>query len=100
MPYLSPRGTLLKIERGLVGAPTTKRAHDGGTHVATGTVKWFDERKGYGFIEQDAGGEDVFVHFSALQGEGYKTLDEGQSVQFDIVAGQKGPQAANVTKVS
>ena len=68
--------------------------------MATGTVKWFDERKGYGFIEQDAGGEDVFVHFSALQGEGYKTLDEGQSVQFDIVAGQKGPQAANVTKVS
>jgi CspA family cold shock protein len=68
--------------------------------VATGTVKWFDERKGYGFIEQDGGGEDVFVHFSALQGEGYKTLDEGQQVQFDIVAGQKGPQAANVAKMS
>jgi len=68
--------------------------------VATGTVKWFDERKGYGFIEQEDGGEDVFVHFSALQGEGYKTLDEGQQVQFDIVAGQKGPQAANVTKMS
>jgi CspA family cold shock protein len=68
--------------------------------VATGTVKWFDERKGFGFIEQEGGGEDVFVHFSALQGEGYKTLDEGQQVQFDIVAGQKGPQAANVTKVS
>ena len=68
--------------------------------MATGTVKWFDERKGYGFIEQDGGGEDVFVHFSALQGEGYKTLDEGQQVQFDIVAGQKGPQAANVAKMS
>lgn len=68
--------------------------------MATGTVKWFDERKGYGFIEQEDGGEDVFVHFSALQGEGYKTLDEGQQVQFDIVAGQKGPQAANVAKVS
>lgn len=68
--------------------------------MATGTVKWFDERKGFGFIEQEEGGEDVFVHFSALQGEGYKTLDEGQQVQFDIVAGQKGPQAANVTKVS
>jgi CspA family cold shock protein len=69
-------------------------------HVATGTVKWFDERKGYGFIEQDAGGEDVFVHFSAIQGDGYKSLTEGQSVQFDVVQGQKGPQAANVTKAS
>jgi len=68
--------------------------------VTKGTVKWFDERKGYGFIEQDAGGEDVFVHFSAIQGDGYKTLSEGQSVQFDVVQGQKGPQAANVTRAS
>jgi len=83
-----------------LGAPTRKRAHDGGIQVATGTVKWFDERKGYGFIEQDAGGEDVFVHFSAITGEGYKTLEEGQSVEFDIVQGEKGPQAANVKKLS
>ena len=55
--------------------------------MATGTVKWFDERKGFGFIEQETGGEDVFVHFSALQGEGDKTLDEGQKVEFDIVQG-------------
>ncbi len=68
--------------------------------MATGRVKWFDDRKGYGFIEQEDGGQDVFVHFSALQGEGYKTLEEGQSVQFDIVQGEKGPQAANVKKVS
>ena len=68
--------------------------------MATGKVKWFDDRKGYGFIEQEDGGQDVFVHFSALQGEGYKTLDEGQQVQFDIVQGDKGPQAANVTKMS
>jgi CspA family cold shock protein len=68
--------------------------------MATGRVKWFDDRKGYGFIEQEDGGQDVFVHFSALQGEGYKTLDEGQQVQFDIVQGEKGPQAANVTKMS
>ena len=68
--------------------------------MATGTVKWFDDRKGFGFIEQEDGGQDVFVHFSALQGEGYKTLEEGQSVQFDIVQGEKGPQAANVTRIS
>jgi len=68
--------------------------------MATGRVKWFDDRKGYGFIEQEDGGQDVFVHFSALQGDGYKTLDEGQQVQFDIVTGEKGPQAANVTKMS
>ena len=68
--------------------------------MATGRVKWFDDRKGYGFIEQEDGGQDVFVHFSALQGEGYKTLEEGQSVEFDIVQGEKGPQAANVKKLS
>ncbi len=68
--------------------------------MPTGTIKWFDDRKGFGFIEPDGGGEDVFVHFSALQGEGYKTLEEGQSVQFEIVKGDKGLQAANVTKVS
>ncbi len=68
--------------------------------MPTGKVKWFDDRKGYGFIEPDAGGEDVFVHFAALQGEGYKTLEEGQLVQFEIVQGDKGLQAANVAKVS
>jgi CspA family cold shock protein len=68
--------------------------------MPTGTVKWFDDRKGYGFIEPDGGGEDVFVHFAAVQGEGYKTLEEGQLVQFEIVKGEKGLQAANVSKVS
>jgi len=68
--------------------------------MPTGTIKWFDDRKGFGFIEPDGGGEDVFVHFSALQGEGYKTLEEGQQVQFEIVKGDKGLQAANVSKVS
>ena len=68
--------------------------------MPTGTVKWFDDRKGFGFIEPDGGGEDVFVHFSALQGEGYKTLEEGQQVQFEIVQGDKGLQAANVSKAS
>lgn len=63
-----------------------------------GRVKWFNSEKGFGFIERE-GGEDVFVHFSAIQGEGYKTLDEGQEVTFDVENGQRGPQAVNVTKV-
>ncbi|MDH5359616.1 MAG: cold-shock protein [Gammaproteobacteria bacterium] len=64
--------------------------------MATGTVKWFNESKGYGFIAQDDGGDDVFVHFRAIQSEGFRTLAEGQKVSFDVEAGPKGPQAANV----
>ena len=62
-----------------------------------GTVKWFNAEKGFGFIERE-GADDVFVHFSAIQGEGFKTLEEGQAVTFDIEEGQRGPQAANVQK--
>lgn len=64
-----------------------------------GKVKWFNAEKGYGFIERE-GGKDVFVHFSAIQGEGFRTLEEGQAVEFEIVEGDKGPQAANVMRVS
>jgi CspA family cold shock protein len=64
--------------------------------MASGTVKWFNDSKGYGFITQDDGGDDVFVHFRAIQGEGFRTLSEGQKVTFDVEQGQKGPQAANV----
>lgn len=65
--------------------------------MQNGKVKWFNSEKGYGFIEVE-GGDDVFVHFSAIQGEGFKTLEEGQSVEFEIVEGNRGPQAANVVK--
>jgi CspA family cold shock protein len=61
----------------------------------TGKVKWFDEKKGFGFIERD-GGSDVFVHFKAIVSDGFKTLSDGQAVEFDVEDGQKGPQAANV----
>lgn len=65
--------------------------------MAEGSVKWFNDAKGFGFIQQDDG-PDVFVHFSAITGEGFKTLQEGQRVTFDIVDGPKGPQASNVEK--
>jgi cold shock protein len=66
--------------------------------VARGTVKWFNEAKGFGFISQE-GGEDVFVHFSAIQGDGFKTLAEGEALDFDVTTGPKGLQASNVRKV-
>lgn len=65
------------------------------SEVVTGTVKWFNETKGFGFIEQESG-PDVFAHFSAIVGDGFKTLKEGQKVQFTITTGQKGPQAENI----
>ena len=65
--------------------------------MATGTVKWFNESKGFGFISQDNGGDDVFVHYKSIQGSGFKTLSEGQSVIFEVEKGPKGLQATNVT---
>jgi CspA family cold shock protein len=67
--------------------------------MAQGTVKWFNAEKGFGFIAQDGGGDDVFVHYSAIQTQGYKSLDEGQKVEFDVTQGPKGPQAENVRAV-
>ena len=64
----------------------------------TGTVKWFNAEKGYGFITVE-GGDDVFAHFSAIQGEGFKTLNEGQQVEFDVVQSDRGPQSANIVKL-
>jgi len=73
------------------------RKKGGAREVAEGTVKWFNEKKGFGFIENDEDGGDVFVHFSAIKAEGFKTLHEGQRVSFDIENGRRGPSAVNVT---
>jgi CspA family cold shock protein len=70
-----------------------------GEIMAQGTVKWFNAEKGFGFIAQDGGGADVFVHFSAIQGDGYKSLDENQRVEFEVTQGQRGPQAESVRPV-
>ena len=80
------------------GSPPRFRKAGKGMRI-TGKVKWFNNAKGYGFIERE-GGNDVFVHFSAIQGSGFRTLEEGQQVEFEIVDGPKGPQAVNVTKPS
>lgn len=65
--------------------------------MAEGTVKWFNPDKGFGFIAPESGGQDLFVHYSAIEMQGFKTLEEGQRVTFEVVEGQKGPQASNVT---
>ena len=67
--------------------------------MATGSVKWFNSEKGFGFIAVDGGAQDVFVHYSAIQGAGYRSLDEGQQVEFDVVQGPKGPQAEAVRAI-
>jgi CspA family cold shock protein len=67
--------------------------------MSEGIVKWFNASKGFGFIEQDNGGDDIFVHYSAINREGYKSLDEGARVSFDVVDGQKGPSAENVEQL-
>jgi len=69
------------------------------SNTVNGTVKWFNESKGFGFIEQESGGPDVFAHFSAIASDGFKTLAEGQKVEFTVTQGQKGPQAENIVAI-
>jgi CspA family cold shock protein len=89
-----------KVARRVRGDVATAAARLGrrSAGMPQGKVKWFNPQKGFGFIEQD-GGEDIFVHYSAILGQGYKTLEEGQTVEFEVVPGRKGSQAANVQKV-
>ena len=93
MPLVGGRATLAAALAGPV-----RREVQGGITLTQGTVKWFSNEKGYGFIARPDG-DDVFVHYSAISGEGYRTLTEGQEVEFDIVEGPKGKQAANVKPV-
>ena len=91
-----PCGSLPAPAGSPTGSSEAPTAQEGGIALATGTVKWFSPDKGFGFITPDDGSADVFVHFSAIAGEGYRNLDEGQKVTYEVTQGQKGPQAADV----
>src|SRR3954470_14503038 len=92
-----PLGPDAPAGRNMYGA--TRRAVEVGSSVGTGTVKWFSDEKGFGFITPDGGGRDLFVHFSGIQGDGYRSLSEGAKVTFEEENGDKGPKAINVTKL-
>ncbi len=95
-PTMRPRRYLRRGTLGRIRGPKTRKKDD---DMATGTVKWFNADKGYGFIAPDDGTADVFAHFSAISSSGFRSLEEGQKVEFDTERGQKGPQAANIRPV-
>jgi CspA family cold shock protein len=89
----------VSFKHGPGGPPGGSTLEEKEEAMATGTVKWFNDAKGYGFITPDDGSEDLFAHFSAINMQGFKTLKEGQKVSFDVVQGPKGKQASNIQKV-
>jgi CspA family cold shock protein len=104
-PVIAITGVLRARGRLAVGGPVTRCPHDADSaatvrikeiSMASGTVKWFNAEKGFGFIEQDGGGADVFAHYSNINAQGFRELQEGQKVTFDVTQGQKGPQAENI----
>ena len=90
---------MARVPRSVLYAGPVALINNQGESMATGTVKWFNDAKGYGFITPDDGSEDLFAHFSAINMSGFKTLKEGQKVSFDVVQGPKGKQASNIQKV-
>jgi CspA family cold shock protein len=96
IPVHSPDGVIISATPGLRSAGLAVLPQGELRKMATGTVKWFNAEKGFGFIEQDGGGADVFAHYSNIAASGFRELQEGQKVTFDVTQGQKGPQAENI----
>ena len=98
--YVSLSFAIERLMPGFVSLPARFMRGDKERNMATGTVKWFNAEKGYGFITPEDGSKDLFVHFSGIEGEGYKSLNEGQKVEYEASQGQKGPQASRVRVVA